>query len=150
MKMFTQTSHTDTDSVAHTRGARFDCTRQGIHCCFYESMGKCTPTTFGHGCCLRNRVRVDAHPPRRSATDVAFATEYGWMHTRHDVRPRMLPSQQSTGGCTPATTFGHGCCLRNRVRVDAHPPRRSATDVAFATEYGWMHTRHDVRATQYG
>ena len=44
---------------------------------------------------------VNAHP-RWMATDVAFTTEYGWMHT-HDIRPWMLPSL--------------------KVRVPAHPRR---------------------------
>ena len=49
------TNVTHTNSVTHTHGARSDCTRQGIHYCFHESMGKFTPTS----------------------TDVAFTTEYG-------------------------------------------------------------------------
>ena len=126
-------------TVTHTHGARFDCTQQGIHYCFHESMGKCTPTTYGHRCCLPNRVWVNAHP-WCMATNVAFTTESGWMHT-HDVRPRMLPSQQSLGECTPMM-YGHECCLHNRVWVNAHP-WCTATNVAFTTESGLMHT-HDI------
>ena len=80
---------THTLNITHTHGARFDCIRQGIHCCFHESMGECTPTTYGRGCCLHNRVWVNAHQ-QHTVTDVAVTTEYGWMHT-HDVRPWMLP-----------------------------------------------------------
>ena len=79
----------------------------------------------------------------------AFTHEYGWTHT-NDVWSQMLPSQQSMvvhspmsmGECT-LTTYGHGCCLHNRVWVNTHP-RCMATDVAFTKEYGWMHT-HDVQ-----
>ena len=58
--------------------------------CSQQSMGECTPTTYGHGCCLHNRVWVNTHL-RCMATDIAFTKEYGWMHT-HDVQPWMLPS----------------------------------------------------------
>ena len=155
MKMFTQTSHAD----CYTHVATFDCTQQGIHYCFHESMGKCTPTTYGHECCLHNGIWVNAHPwwgyvhecclynrvwvnanPWCTATNVAFTTESGWMHT-HDVRPQMLPSQQSLGECTPMM-YGHECCLHNRVWVNAHP-WCTATNVAFITETGLRHT-HDI------
>ena len=112
-----------TDSVTHAHGARFDCTWQGIHYCF-QSMGKSL---------------LNAHP-RCMATDVAFTTEYGWMHT-HDVGPRMLPSQQNMGEYTP-TTYSHRCC---RVWVNAHP-RRTAMDVAFIKSKGaWTPTTYSVQ-----
>ena len=100
-------------TVTHTHGVRFDCTQQVIHYCFHESMGKCTPMMYGHRSCLHKRVWVNAHP-RCMATNVALAMDYGWMHT-HNVRQRMLPSQQNMG--------------------NAHP-RHTATDVAFIKSKG--------------
>ena len=99
-------------------------------------MGKCTPTTYGHECCLHNIVWMNAHP-WCTAMNVAFTTESGWMHT-HDVRPRMFPSQQSLSECT-LMMYGLECCPHNRVWVNAHP-WSMATNVAFTTESGLMHT----------
>ena len=78
-------THTHTDSFTHIHGARFDCTQQGIHYCFHESMGKCTPTMYGDGCCLHNRVWVNAHS-QPTAMDVAFTTEYGCLLTHDALR----------------------------------------------------------------
>ena len=55
------------------------CVRECVNCnCQWEqrvasqwTMGECTPTTYGNGCCLHKRIWV--------------------MHT-HDIRPQMLPS----------------------------------------------------------